>query len=98
MKRLLKIVGIVLVSIILVLLLFIYVYFREAIHIEKYTPEELASLLTPYFQINKPPGDGPFPAVIRFPGSGGVFLPNGDIGLAQVSDLFIIKSLTSFFQ
>jgi dienelactone hydrolase len=79
MKRLFKIVGIVIASIIVVFILFIYVFFREAIHVEKHTPEELASLLTPHFQINKPLGDGPFPAVIYFHGSGGLFDPNGDI-------------------
>jgi dienelactone hydrolase len=91
MKRLFKIVGIVIVSTIVVFVLFIYVYFREAVHVEKYTPEELASLLTPHFIIKHPPGDGPFPAVICFPGSGGVFFPNGDIGLADVkwADYFV---------
>jgi dienelactone hydrolase len=91
MKRFLKIGGIVLASTIVAFVIFIYVYIREAIHIEKHTPEEIASLLKPYFQIQHPPGDGPFPAVISFHGSGGLFDPNGDIpqGTIDWADYFV---------
>jgi dienelactone hydrolase len=91
MKRFLKIGGIVLASIIIALIIFIYVYIREAIHFEKHTPEEIASSLTPYFQIKHPPGDGLFPAVICFHGSGGLFYPNGEIpqGTLDWADYFV---------
>lgn len=91
MKRLFKIGGIVSASIIVAFIFFIYVYIREAIHVERHTPEEIASLLTPYFQIKHPQGDGPFPAVICFHGSGGLFDPNGDIpqGAIDWADYFV---------
>jgi dienelactone hydrolase len=92
MKRLFKIAGIVSASIVIIFISLIYFCDGEILRLNKYTHEELASLLTPHFQISKPPGDGPFPAVIRFPGgSGSAFLPNGDICLADVNwaDYFV---------
>jgi dienelactone hydrolase len=92
MKRLFKIAGIVSASTIVAFILFIYLYESKASLFEKHSHKDLASILTPHFQISKPPGDGPFPAVIRFPGgSGSAFLPNGDICLVDVNwaDYFV---------
>jgi dienelactone hydrolase len=46
-------------------------------HIKKHTPDQLASLLTPYFRIKTPPGKGPFPTVICIHGSSGLLNPDG---------------------
>lgn len=92
MKRFFKIAGIVSASAIAAFILFIYFYDSRASLFDKQTRKDLASILTPHFQIKKPPGDGPFPAVIRFPGgSGSAFLPNGDICQADVNwaDYFV---------
>ena len=35
-------------------------------------PEELASLLKPYFQIKKPEGEESFPTILGFHGAGGM--------------------------
>jgi len=45
--------------------------------IKKRTPDQLASLLTPYFKIKTPPGKGPFPTILCFHGATGLINPDG---------------------
>lgn len=48
--------------------------FFQGCDIKKYDPNELASMLLPFFLINHPEGDGPFPTVVAFHGCGGMDL------------------------
>ena len=45
--------------------------------IKRRTPDQLASLLTPYFKIKTPPGKGPFPTILCFHGATGLINPDG---------------------
>jgi dienelactone hydrolase len=80
MKRSLRITAIilgVLVALIIVVVgAFIFI-FRQSMFVEKHTPEEIASLLTPHFQIKTPQGKGPFPTVICVPGPMGIYNKDG---------------------
>lgn len=79
MKRFFKIAGIVIGSVFVIAILYGFFWFKDAILVEKNTPDELASILTPHFIIKHPPGDGPFPAVIFFHGAEGLFNPERDV-------------------
>lgn len=79
MKRFFKIAGIVIGSIVIVCVLFFLFYFKDIIWVEKKTPEELASILTPHFIIKHPPGNGPFPTVLMFHGASGAFNRDGNV-------------------
>lgn len=48
--------------------------FFKGWHIKKYEPNEAAAMLRPYFLINHPEGDGPFPTVVAYHGCGGMDL------------------------
>ena len=72
--------------------------FPQERQISKSTPEELASLLKPYFQIKKPEGKGPFPTVLGFHAAGGIKSGNGDwmnylVGLGYAT--ILVDSFTS---
>ena len=73
MKQRVRVILISLLSLLLVVGI-ITTGFIRGWHIKKYEPEELASFLRPFYQINRPQGDGPFPTVIGFHGCGGVDL------------------------
>jgi dienelactone hydrolase len=80
MKRSLRITAIilgVLVALIIVAISAFIFIFRQSMFVEKHTPEEIASLLTPHFQIKTPNGNGPFPTIICVPGPMGIFNTNG---------------------
>ena len=71
MKKYLRTAALVLLALILIALVLSYGFIRGW-HIKKHTPEELAQLLKPYFQIKTPEGKGPFPTIIGFHGCGGL--------------------------
>jgi hypothetical protein len=77
MKRFLLITAIVLIALIIIVSFLAYGYL-QGWHITKHKPEELASLLKPYFQIKTPEGKGPFPTIIGFHAAGGIRKGNDD--------------------
>jgi dienelactone hydrolase len=70
MKRYLRITLITLIALALTISALIF-GFLQGWHIKKQTPEEIASLLKPYFRIRTPEGKGPFPTLLCIPGAGG---------------------------
>lgn len=91
MKRFFKIAGVVVGLIVVIIVLYIFFIFKDAIFVEKKTPEELASILAPHFIIKHPPGNGPFPTVLMFHGAGGAFNRDGNVTnfLAKWHDYFV---------
>jgi dienelactone hydrolase len=77
MKRYLRTVALVLIALVLVVAVLTFGFLRGW-HIKKHTPEELAPLLKPYFQIKTPEGEGPFPTIIGFHGCGGLLKGGSD--------------------
>jgi dienelactone hydrolase len=75
-RRLLRIILISVVVLILAVAILI-TGLIQGWHIRKRTPDQLASLLTPYFKIKTPPGKGPFPTIICIHGSSGLINPDG---------------------
>ena len=73
MTRGLRITAVVFLSLLAVVVV-AAVGFLHGWHIKKYEPEELTSLLQPFFRIDHPRGAGPFPTVIAFHGCGGMDL------------------------
>jgi dienelactone hydrolase len=68
---LISVVVLILVAIILVTGL------MQGWQIKRRTPDQLASILTPYFKIKTPPGKGPFPTILCFHGASGLLNPDG---------------------
>ncbi len=73
MTRSQRIIAVSFLSLVAVVSVVTYGYFRGW-HIKKYGPEELASVLRPFFRISRPRGDGPYPTVVTFHGCGGMNL------------------------
>ncbi len=75
MKRILWIIGLLLLAILLLGAVGATVVLNGW-HIKKHTPAELALVVVPYFETVTPEGDGPFPTVVAFHGCGGVVEAN----------------------
>ena len=69
--RILKILGISILTIAVVLVVAAY-GFLQGWHVTEFSPEELSNLLRPHDELVRPDGQGPFPAVLLFHGCGGV--------------------------
>lgn len=77
MKRFVRITAVVVVVLVVVIAALIFAFLRGW-HITKQTPEEISSLLTPFFQIKKPESKGPFPTIVAFFGAGPIPAKNVD--------------------
>lgn len=75
MKRILWIIGLVLLAILLLGAVGVAVVLNGW-HIKRHTPGELALLLVPHFEVVTPEGVGPFPTVVAFHGCGGMVEAN----------------------
>jgi dienelactone hydrolase len=73
MTRRLRMTAVILLSLLAVVSV-VALGFFHGWHIKKHEPEELASVLRPFFRIGHPSGDGPFPTVVAFHGCGGMDL------------------------
>ena len=73
MERRLRVTAVFLFALLVVVAVVALGYVRGW-YIKKYEPQELASFLAPFFQVNRPKGNGPFPTVVAFHGCGGVDL------------------------
>jgi dienelactone hydrolase len=69
-----KCIGATTIGTLLITIGVLIVGFFNGWHIKKYEPNELAAILRPYFLINHPEGDGPFPTVVAYHGCGGMDL------------------------